>query len=359
MKLSALPAILLTTTASVVQAGGFEAQILDTGFIYEEGAVLTASTASLSSNLTEANGAKILKDQNFTSFAFKSKVGPVDVGVTTYRSGAIQMSGAASPTLSPNPIPNADADVETLTALIKYDLSENFSVLAGINRDQLGTSVISTPAGRYDISSSSGTGYLAGVTYARPAIALRVELRLQNESDLSTTTNYTDPSGATPFPSPLATSLKRPQTMTLNFQSGIAADTLVFGYVHRARWSATPITVGAAATHGAAAINNSFSDSTKYNIGLGRKFSDKISASLSYTREDGVGATDTSLFTMSGGTQAYNLGIKYSLSETASISAGYSRTEFDDVSITGYGPASPVYTDNSANTFGVKLQVNF
>jgi hypothetical protein len=135
MKLSALPAILLTTTASVVQAGGFEAQILDTGFIYEEGAVLTASTASLSSNLTEANGAKILKDQNFTSFAFKSKVGPVDVGVTTYRSGAIQMSGAASPTLSPNPIPNADADVETLTALIKYDLSENFSVLAGINRD--------------------------------------------------------------------------------------------------------------------------------------------------------------------------------------------------------------------------------
>jgi long-subunit fatty acid transport protein len=62
---------------------------------------------------------------------------------------------------------------------------------------------------------------------------------------------------------------------------------------------------------------------------------------------------------MSGGTQSYNLGIKYSLSETASISAGYSRTEFDDVSIRGYGPASPVYTDNSANTFGVKLQVNF
>ena len=168
MKLSVLPAILLTTTASVAQAGGFEAQILDTGFMYEEGAVLTASTASLNSNLTEANGAKILKDQNFTSFAVKSRVGPVDVGLTTYRSGAIQMSGAASPTLSPNPIPNADADVETLTALIKYDLSDNFSVLAGLNSDKLGTSVISTPAGRYDISSSSGTGYLAGVTYARP-----------------------------------------------------------------------------------------------------------------------------------------------------------------------------------------------
>ena len=97
MKLSVLPAILLTTTASIAQAGGFEAQTLDTGFMYEEGAVLTASTASLNSNLTEANGAKILKDQNFTSFSIKSKVGPLDVGLTTYRSGAIQMSGAASP----------------------------------------------------------------------------------------------------------------------------------------------------------------------------------------------------------------------------------------------------------------------
>ena len=359
MKLSLLPAILLTTTASIAQAGGFEAQTLDTGFMYEEGAVLTASTASLNSNLTEANGAKILKDQNFTSFSIKSKVGPLDVGLTTYRSGAIQMSGAASPTLSPNPIPNADANIETLTALLKYDLSESFSVLAGINSDKLGTSVISTPAGRYDISSSSGTGYLAGVTYSRPEIALRVELRLQSESDLSTTTNYTSPTGTTPFPSPLATSLKRPQTMTLNFQSGIAADTLLFGSVHRAKWGATPITVGTTTTLGPAAINNSFSDSTKYSIGLGRKFSDKISASLSYTREAGVGATDTSLFTISGGNQSYNLGVKYTLSETTSISAGYSRTEFDDVTITGYGPASPVYTGNSANTFGVKLQVNF
>ena len=201
MKLSLLPAILLTTTASIAQAGGFEAQTLDTGFMYEEGAVLTASTASLNSNLTEANGTKILKDQNFTSFSIKSKVGPLDVGLTTYRSGAIQMSGAASPTLSPNPIPNADANIETLTALLKYDLSESFSVLAGINSDKLGTSVISTPAGRYDISSSSGTGYLAGVTYSRPAIALRVELRLQSESDLSTTTDYTI-SNAAPRRSP-------------------------------------------------------------------------------------------------------------------------------------------------------------
>ncbi|MDC3271214.1 hypothetical protein OAU84_02450 [bacterium] len=45
MKLSLLPAIPLTTTASIAQAGGFDAQTLDTGFMYEEGAVLTASTA--------------------------------------------------------------------------------------------------------------------------------------------------------------------------------------------------------------------------------------------------------------------------------------------------------------------------
>jgi len=183
MKLSLLPAILLTTTASIAQAGGFEAQTLDTGFMYEEGAVLTASTASLNSNLTEANGTKILKDQNFTNFSIKSKVGPLDVGLTTYRSGAIQMS---------NPIPNADANIETLTALLKYDLSENFSVLTGINSDKLGTSVISTPAGRYDISSSSGTGYLAGVTYSRPIWHRRgyIALRFRASRKMGRNTDY-------------------------------------------------------------------------------------------------------------------------------------------------------------------------
>jgi long-subunit fatty acid transport protein len=89
-----------------------------------------------------------------------------------------------------------------------------------------------------------------------------------------------------------------------------------------------------------------------------RKFSNKISASLSYAQEAGGGPAGDSLFTISNGDKSHNLGLKYSLNDNAGISAGYSRPNFGKVSISSSGMTA-VYSVNSANTIGVKFKVNF
>jgi len=89
-----------------------------------------------------------------------------------------------------------------------------------------------------------------------------------------------------------------------------------------------------------------------------RKFSNQISASLSYAEEAGGGPAGDSLFTISNGGKSHNLCLKYLLNDNAGISAGYTRSNFGKVSISSSGMTA-VYSGNSADTIGVKFQVNF
>ena len=75
------------------------------------------------------------------------------------------------------------------------------------------------------------------------------------------------------------TTASTPDYMNLYVQSGIAEDTLAFGSI-RKNWSENQIRVYPQATD-----TSSFSDSTTYNIGVGRKFSDNFSGSISYSTE--------------------------------------------------------------------------
>ena len=356
MKFRIITTGLLTACTSMASAGGYEAQVLDTSFMHEKGSMVSVSTASLNSSHTLSTGtkAKILKDQSFVNLTVKSKFGPVDVGLTNYRSGAIQLSGSANAGGVPNWVPTADADVDTITVMAKYDFGNDISVLAGINRDSLGTSKITTPAGLYDIKSSSAFGYVIGAAYSYPDIALRAELIYQTGSDLGTTTTYT---GGAVVPN-VTTSLKRPETLTFNFQSGVTENTLLYGSVHNATWTGAPITVGTLATLGQAKIDESFSNSSKYTVGVGRKFNESISATLSYATESGSGATDTSLFTVSNGSNTIGVGMRYTINDTSSVSVGYGRTTFGDVDLSATYPTT-TYVGNTADTFGVKFQVSY
>ena len=69
-----------------------------------------------------------------------------------------------------------------------------------------------------------------------------------------------------------------PDYQTINFQSGVAEDTLVFGSIRRADWSNHQIAV---APQTQAAPTSSFSDTTTYSIGIGRRLSDELSVCAS------------------------------------------------------------------------------
>ena len=96
-------------SASNAAAGGFEASRLDTKFMYEEGNYAEFSNATINydvkpSNLTlpAAAGGPVYKtessvrDQKRVAMAFKSRVGNLDIGLTDFQSGTIQLEGAAA-----------------------------------------------------------------------------------------------------------------------------------------------------------------------------------------------------------------------------------------------------------------------
>jgi long-subunit fatty acid transport protein len=169
------------------------------------------------------------------------------------------------------------------------------------------------------------------------------------------------------FTGAVAATLKTPEMITLNFQSGVAADTLLTASIHQAKWKSAQVNVGvttsspvsSASIDTAAAVSSDFSDSTKYSIGLARKFSKTISGSISYSQEDGSGSTSTSTFSMSNGSQSINAGFRYGF-EVFDLSVGVSQTMFKDVTVDVNALTSPIeYKNNTATTVGIKLSTNF
>ena len=156
------------------------------------------------------------------------------------------------------------------------------------------------------------------------------------------------------------TELSRPESLTINVQSGIAADTLLFASYHRAKWSGAPVLVDVASAAGGAVdpkIDETFDDSEKFSIGVGRKFSERLSGSLSYSKEEGSGADATSLFTFSNGTETISAGLRYTI-DNMDISVGVSRSTLGDVTVDG-GAGPIVYKGNSVTAMGVKVAFAF
>ena len=126
-------------------------------------------------------------------------------------------------------------------------------------------------------------------------------------------------------------SIKTPDVINLEFQSGVAANTLVFGSIRHAKWSEAQVKMSAAYMN---AQLSDFDDVTTYTLGVGRKFSDKFSASLSASMDSGDGA-DASLLAPTGGSTAISLGGKYSLGNGMAISAGVSHRVYEAATFYG------------------------
>jgi long-subunit fatty acid transport protein len=292
------------------------------------------------------------------------------------------MNGSSNSTFTGNSIagnyiPSANAELNTTAFLVNYNLNDSFSVIGGIKNNALNSFNLTSIYGSYDVSSKSNSAYVVGSAFENPDIALRAEILLQPSSKIKTTGTYT--SAAVDFPTAIenmgytdipagvtgsfAATLNTPEMITLNFQSGIAADTLITGSIHQAKWKSSQVNVDVStvvpAINTAAAVSSDFSDSTKYSIGLARKFSSSLSGSVSYNQEVGSGSTSTSTFTMSNGSKSLNLGFRYSF-EQANLSVGVSQTMFNDVTVDANSLTSPIeYKNNTATTMGIKLSTNF
>ena len=345
-------------------SGGMERTALPTAFMFETGGYADFTYSNRNYDVTDnffAPTSSMYGDVSGASVSVKFDVNEtIAVGFTQYNQAGIDLSyqGAGSQIPGFNTAgPLVDLEIGALAVMGKYTVNDNFSVLGGLKR----TSVADATADIFKLSvagvttaaavtGDSETGYIAGVAYERKDIALRIEYMVEQDVDFSLSTTGGALGAAT-----ANTTGSIPDYQTINFQSGVAEDTLVFGSIRRADWSNHQIAV---APQTQAAPTSSFSDTTTYSIGVGRKISDELSVSASYSTEADSEPAGTSLLSTTDGYDTIGLGVRYTLDSGTVISGGIALTNVGDKTVTTSG-IDGAFTDNSVTSYGIKLAYKF
>lgn len=252
----------------------------------------------------------------------------------------------------------ADLDSHALTGLLRYRMNDNFSVHGGV-RVQSIEAVAAIPfVSNYSVEGDrdTGVGYVAGVAYERPDIAMRVSLTYNSKikHDVRTTE-----SSAALGTNTSETEIETPQSVNLEFQTGIAADTLLFGGVRWVDWSDFDISPANYGTlTGGGSLVSYQDDVFTYSLGVGRRLNDNwsVSASVGYEESNGgfasnLGPTD--------GNKSLALAAVYTR-DNMKITSGIRYVNIGDAqtAIPTNAPAAN-FEDNDAVAFGVKVGFTF
>ena len=378
--LTTLGALALSTTAA--HSGGWETGRLDTSFLYEDGNYVELSYGNLNYSVNGTTQAGVThpmaKDQTRTSISGKFQLGDFDIGLTSFGSGAIQMDGqnaaavlSAAGAAGLSVVPSADVKLDTQAIMGRYSFNDNWSATVGLRQAKLKASTVTTLAAEYAIDATSKTGMVYGIAYEIPKYALKVEVLQSEAITMGLTGTATNANFPSPFDLAATTQLNIPEATTLKIETGIAENTLLMVSAHRVKWGTSQIVVDVAGVPNVPGViasdsldtGSTFSESTSYSVGLGRKLSEDTAVSLTYSWENGAGAAATSPFTMSNGSKTLSAGVKHKI-DAFTISAGVSYTKAGDVNVTHMSGGSPSgltasYAGNSVTAFGLKVGYNF
>ncbi len=361
MKKLLLAAGTAAVAAGSAQAGGFERSSVPLAFMFEKGNYVELTYGHVSPDVSGALKANpaittggVAKDYSTIGFAIKTDLSPkFSLGLTIDPSFGADID---YPDGGSYPIRGSNAKLrgDTVALVGRYKFSDAVSVHAGVRSVGIGGNVSLASGGSTFYSASvkndRDTGYLIGVAYEKPEIALRVALTYASSTkhDLLHTGVSVFAGGA--FSA--RTVVELPQSLTLDFQSGVAKDTLVFGSIRWVDWTATTLVSPFAGT--ANPLVDYDDDSISYSIGVGRKFTDKFSGAVSigYEKTQGgvvgnLGPTDGYKSVQVGGTYTH---------ENMKISAGVRYVEIGDA--TALGGASS-FSDNHAVAIGMKVGYSF
>lgn len=253
----------------------------------------------------------------------------------------------------------AEVKSNALTGLLKYKTPSNVSIYGGLRIQSLSATASIPFVAAYNVQGSRdiSAGYVLGAAYERPDIALRVALTYNSKikHDVSTTESSAAPGGA----GSSITRVETPESFNLEFQSGIAKDTLLFGSVRWVGWNEFNISpaVYGAITGGGSLL--SYADDTiSYNIGIGRRLNDNWSVAATLGYETSIGGFVTNLGPTDG-SRSVGLAATYT-QDNMKITGGIRYVDIGNAftAIPGVAPAGS-FSGNSAVAVGVKVGWTF
>lgn len=279
-----------------------------------------------------------------------------------------------------------EVKTQNITALIGYQPNENWNLYAGpvwqtVEADisLRGAAYISPldptkalSGYNIKIDEKEAYGWLAGFAYSIPEIALKASVTYRSEIKHKATgtesftfaqsttlaSGFTVPAGTTVPMSNERVDAITPQSVNLDFQSGVAKNTIAFAnirWVHWDQFAVTPLFLKA--NSGNNLIDYS-DDQWSANIGVGHKFNDKWSASTSVGWDSGAGNPVTTL----GPTEGYwslGLGAQYSPAANYFIQAGVKHLWLGDATAQTGGNPVGEFEDNNAWAYGMKIGYRF
>lgn len=297
---------------------------------------------------------------------------------------------------------NVEVNSNNLTMLVGFQPNENFNIYGGgVYQDIEGNIYLSSIDYKADLKKDSGTGWLAGMAFQIPEIALKASLTYRSEIDheqqtieSAPTVSATVQGGLAQFngipesmlnPTQLAqkTALQRmaaklaapsaktknttPQSVNLEFQTGIMANTVAFANVRWVEWGGMTIDIdkfraitalnGLNGGQGENIIEYS-KDQWSANVGVGRKFNDQWAGNFSVGWDSGAGNPVTAL----GPTEGYwnvGLGAQYSPTPASFIAGGVKYFMLGDADGQSAGQPVGKFEDNDALAYGLKIGYRF
>jgi long-chain fatty acid transport protein len=325
------------------------------------------------------------------------------------------LPSATSPTLGQAGLGNVitggtavEVDTQNLNFILGYQPTANWNLYGGAvyqtvkGNVKLRGSAYSLYNGYdADIKETGDFGWLAGIAYQIPEIALKASLTYRSEIEHNAEVNenipivnlvaanptllfgalgITDPATQQAIGQKLAalggngkTDITTPQSVNLDFQTGIMANTVAFANLRWVNWKDFSIQpykfglVSQAAGQLLPQLNkpNGFNlvdysdDQWSANVGLGRKLNEQWAGNVSVGWDSGAGNPVTTLGPVEGFWNV-GLGVQYSPTPATFIAGGVKYFWLGDADAqTGAHSAAGTFSDNDALAYGLKLGYRF
>ena len=272
---------------------------------------------------------------------------------------------------------NVEVRSENLTALlgVKLGANKNFQIYGGPVAQRIQAEVALRglaygPATGYTSNSNPDMdyGYIAGISYSKPEIALKAALTYRSEIDHDVTISETYPLAGILAGNPAAATqineyqITTPKSINFDFQTGLNPTTLATAKVRWVPWSDfsivpplyNEVSKRSFGPDGLALVDYD-DDQYQVEVGIAKRLAPALAVSGTVGWDSGAGDPTTSLGPIEG-YYSVGLGAKYNVTENWAVSAGGKYLWFGDAQ--GRLPSGKIvadFEDNDGFILGAKI----
>ncbi|SEH83411.1 OmpP1/FadL family transporter [Paracoccus alkenifer] len=371
----------LLLTAAPVFAGAIERAPQSLGILFEQGNYVEFGAGRVSPKLSGTelplgplpggnSTGDIAKNYNFFGLGYKHQFNEnLSGAIIIEQPFGADMYYPGDPATTALGGTAVDVDSTTYTALLRYKFDNNFAVHGGLRGSHASGDVTLQGVAYGAVNGYNakldgvwGWGYVLGASWEKPEIAARVSLTYNSPVEHDFDTEET----GLPVPTlngSSETTVKTPRSWTLEGQTGVAADTLVFGSIRWVNWSEFKVSpegfvgMGDYGLPGADEGLVTLEDTTTYTLGVGRKFTENWSGALSFGYEKS-GRRLVSPLSPTTGRKSVGLAAIYT-QDNWKVTTGITYIKLGDADAETADTARAEFRDNDAWGVGVKVGYSF